>query len=658
MSLLESVRGPRDLRELSATQLEQLAGEIRSFLIRNVSRTGGHLGPNLGVVELTIALHRVFDSPHDPMVFDTGHQSYVHKILTGRQEGFPGLRQEGGLSGYPSRQESEHDWVENSHATTSLSWAQGLAKAFQLRGEDRTVVAVIGDGALTGGMAWEAMNNIAVDAGLKLVIVVNDNGRSYTPTVGGIATHLSSLRTDRRYEATLNLIKQRVRSAPVVGGPVYDLMHGFKTGVKDVLAPQGLFSDLGLKYIGPIDGHDIGLVERALESARNYGGPVIVHCMTLKGRGFRAAEQDEADRFHAVGAIDEETGEPLTANPKRTWTDAFRDEITEIARTHPSVVGITAAMLHPTGLDTFAREFPDRVFDVGIAEQHAVTSAAGLAAGGLHPVVALYATFLNRAFDQLLMDVALHHQGVTFVLDRAGITGPDGPSHHGMWDTSLLTMVPGVHLAAPRDERRLAEALRTAVGIADAPSVIRYSKEALPPELPAVAQHGSVDVLARATDSQVLIVAHGSFAGLGVEAGQRLGAQGIPATVVDPVWALPTSDDLIELCRTHRLVLTLEDGGVNGGLGARLAQDAARAGVWTPVRSLGVPAEFLDQGSRDQVLERLGLTAQAVARAAVELAVSCTEAGTGTTEPQDADQHRAGQHSADQHSADRRAAES
>lgn len=623
MSLLDAVRGPRDLRELSGDELAALADEIRSFLIRNVSRTGGHLGPNLGVVELTIALHRVFDSPHDPIIYDTGHISYVHKMLTGRQGDFPTLRQEGGLSGYPCRAESGHDWVENSHATTSLSWAEGLAHAFQLRGEDRTVVAVIGDGALTGGMAWEAMNNIAVQPRLKLVIVVNDNGRSYTPTVGGIATHLSSLRTDRRYEETLKLIKQRVRSAPVVGGPLYDLLHGFKTGVKDVLAPQGLFSDLGLKYVGPIDGHDIGMLERAFESARNYGGPVIIHAMTVKGKGFRAAEEDEADRFHAVGAIDEETGEPLTANPKRTWTDAFREEILAIARADSRVVGITAAMLHPTGLDAFADAYPDRVFDVGIAEQHAVTSAAGLSLGGLHPVVAVYSTFLNRAFDQLLMDVALHRQGVTFVLDRAGITGPDGPSHHGMWDTSLLTFVPGVHLAAPRDEPRLREALRAAVRIDDAPSVVRYSKEALPPVLEAVARRGTVDILATADDAQVLLVAYGAFAPLAVEMGHRMGAQGIRVTVADPLWALPVGDDLIDLCREHRLVLTLEDGGVCGGLGARLAQELARVDVWRPVRNLGVPPEFLDQGSRSQVLERIGLTAQTLARTAVEMVVAC-----------------------------------
>ncbi len=635
MSFLEAVHGPRDLRALSAPQLAELADEIRTFLVRSVSRTGGHLGPNLGVVELTIALHRVFDSPHDPIVFDTGHQSYVHKVLTGRQDGFASLRQKGGLSGYPSRAESQHDWVENSHATTSLSWAEGMAKAFRLRGEDRTVVAVIGDGALTGGMAWEALNNIAVENDLKLVVVVNDNGRSYTPTVGGIATHLSTLRTDRRYEPTLKQIKQRVRSAPVIGGPLYDLLHGFKTGVKDILAPQGMFSDLGIKYVGPIDGHDIGMMERAFEAAKNFDGPVLVHCMTVKGKGFRAAEEHEADRFHAVGLIDSETGEPLTANPKRTWTDAFRDEIVTLARENADIVGITAAMLHPVGLDALAREFPDRVFDVGIAEQHAVGSAAGLSKGGLHPVVAIYATFLNRAFDQLLMDVALHKQGVTFVLDRAGITGPDGASHHGMWDTSLLTMVPGLHLAAPRDEQRLVEALRTAVGIHDAPSVVRNSKDPLPPELPALRSHGGVDVLASPPDSRVLLVAHGVFAHLAVDAATRMSAQGVPCAVVDPVWALPVNPALVELCGAADLVVTLEDGGVSGGLGAALALACGRAGVWTPLRHLGVPQQFLDHASRGEVLEELGLTAQDVARTVVEWALECSvrEAGSPPGRP-------------------------
>ncbi len=621
MSFLEAVHGPRDLRALSGAQLRELAEEIRGFLIRNVSRTGGHLGPNLGVVELTLALHRVFDSPHDPIVFDTGHQSYVHKIVTGRQAGFPTLRQRGGLSGYPERAESPHDWVANSHATTSLSWAEGLAKGFRLTGEDRTVVAVIGDGALTGGMAWEALNNIAVGSDLKLVVVVNDNGRSYTPTVGGLATHLSTLRTDRRYEPTLKQIKQRVRSAPLIGGPLYDVLHGFKTGMKDILAPQGMFSDLGIKYIGPIDGHDQAMLERALESARNFGGPVLVHCITVKGKGFRAAEEDEADRFHAVGLIDEETGEPLTATPKRTWTDAFRDHIVTIADRHPDVVGMTAAMLHPVGLDAFAAAHPERVFDVGIAEQHAATSAAGLASAGLHPVVALYASFLNRAFDQLLMDVALHRQGVTFVLDRAGITGPDGPSHHGMWDTSLLAIVPGVHLAAPRDEPRLQAALDRAVTIADAPSVVRYSKDPLPEPLSAAAELTAGEVLHEASGAGVLLVGYGPLARTAVEAAELAGAQGVGVTVLDPLWALPVSADLVELCRGYDLVVTLEDGGLSGGLGAALALACGQAGVWTPVRPLGVPQQFIAAASRAEILAELGLTPEAVARTVVDLAL-------------------------------------
>ncbi|MFV0452478.1 MAG: 1-deoxy-D-xylulose-5-phosphate synthase [Propioniciclava sp.] len=639
MALIDDVNGPRDLRSLSGRELATLAAEIRAFLVGRVSRTGGHLGPNLGVVELTMAVHRVFDSPHDPIIFDTGHQSYVHKILTGRRELFPTLRQVGGLSGYPAREESPHDWVENSHATPSLSWAAGLAKAFQLSGEDRTVVVVIGDGALTGGMAWEAMNNIAVEPGLKLVMVVNDNGRSYTPTVGGVASHLAKLRTDRRYEETLRAIKRRVQAAPVIGEGVYDLMHGFKTGVKDILAPQGLFSDLGLKYVGPVDGHDTASLEHALEAAKHFGGPVIVHCMTEKGRGFAAAEADEADRFHAVGSLDTDTGQPLNANPRRTWTDAFRDEIALIAAENPAVVGVTAAMPHPTGLDRFAREFPGRVLDVGIAEQHAITMAAGLARGGLHPVVALYSTFLNRAFDQLLMDVALHGEGVTMVLDRSGITGPDGPSHHGMWDTSLATLVPGLRLAAPRDEVRLIAALRKAVTVADAPTVVRYSKEPLPEVLEATGSRGSVDLLADAADARVLLVGYGAFAALGLQVADRVARQGIAIRVVDPVWALPVADDLLALCAEHDVVVTLEDGGVVGGLGAHLAGRCRQAGVPARVHPLGIPQEFIGQGSRGEVLERIGLSAKELARTVVDLVLaadesrSLPEVGAGRGEP-------------------------
>jgi 1-deoxy-D-xylulose-5-phosphate synthase len=624
--LLEEIDGPEDLRHLTRGQLGQLAEEIRAFLVTNVSRTGGHLGPNLGVVELTIALHRVFDSPRDAIVFDTGHQSYVHKILTGRRDLFPTLRQPGGLSGYPNRAESPHDWVENSHASTSLSWADGMAKANRLQGSDQFVVAVIGDGALTGGMAWEALNNIAVAPEERLVIIVNDNGRSYTPTVGGIATQLSvlgkqlaAIRTDRRYERTLQRIKQAVRNAPLIGQMVYGLMHGFKMGVKDVLAPQGMFSDLGLKYVGPIDGHDIEAVELALHQARGFGGPVLVHCITQKGRGFKAAEEDEQDRFHAVGKIDEVTGESLAELGIRTWTDAFGDELARIGATNSSVVAITAAMLHPTGLDQFARHFPQRTFDVGIAEQHAVTSAAGLAAGGLHPVFAVYATFLNRAFDQVLMDVALHRLGVTFVLDRAGVTGPDGPSHNGMWDASLLGLVPGLMLTAPRDEPRLVAALQRAVTIDDAPTVLRYSKERLPDPLPAVSARGDVDVLLACPRPRVLVVGYGQLCSMAVEVGERLSQQGIGATVVDPVWSLPVSADLLTLVAEHELVLTIEDNGLAGGLGSRLSQEARAAGIDTRLREFGIPQEFLPQGNRSQLLEELGLTAQQIARFATEL---------------------------------------
>jgi len=624
--VLDSIDEPSDLRGLSTEELRILADEIRGFLISNVSRTGGHLGPNLGVVELTIALHRVFDSPTDPIVFDTGHQSYVHKILTGRRDAFTTLRQPGGLSGYPNRAESPHDWVENSHASTSLSWAEGLAKGFKVTGQDRQVVAVIGDGALTGGMVWEALNNIAVQRDLKLVIVVNDNGRSYTPTVGGIATQLQGLgqqlaaiRTDRRYERFLTWIKQRVKALPRIGPMVYGILHGVKMGLRDVLVPQGMFTDLGLKYIGPINGHDVGAVELALHQAKGFGGPVLVHCITQKGRGFWAAEEHEEDRFHAVGQFDEATGESLAEPGVRTWTHAFGDELARIGATNDQVVALTAAMLHPTGLDRFARHFPDRVFDVGIAEQHAVTSAAGLATAGLHPVVAVYATFLNRAFDQVLMDVALHRLGVTFVLDRAGVTGPDGPSHNGMWDLSILGVVPGLRLAAPRDEERLSEALQLAVTVDDAPTVLRFSKEQLPDPIPAVDRRGTVDVLVSSPAAQVLVVGHGQFCGLAVDVARRLGQQGIAATAVDPVWALPVSADLVRLVAEHELVITIEDGGIAGGLGSRLSQEARAAGIDTPLREFGVPQDFLPQGDRAQLLEAIGLSGQRIAREVTEV---------------------------------------
>ncbi|WP_024288099.1 1-deoxy-D-xylulose-5-phosphate synthase [Cellulomonas sp. KRMCY2] len=624
MAILPRISSPADVRALRPAELDDLAAEIRQFLVQAVSRTGGHLGPNLGVVELTIAMHRVFVSPRDTMVFDTGHQAYVHKLLTGRSD-FSELRRRGGLSGYPSRTESEHDVVENSHASTALSWADGIAKAYALRGStDRHVVAVIGDGALTGGMAWEALNNIAAGYDRRLVIVVNDNGRSYDPTIGGLAHHLDSLRTARTYENVLAWGKRTLRRSGPPGRLAYDALHGLKKGIKDVVAPQGMFEDLGLKYIGPVDGHDVAAVEHSLRLARAFGGPVIVHVITEKGRGYVPAEQDVADRFHAVGQIHPETGLPV-APSRFGWTSVFADEMVRIGHRRPDVVAITAAMLQPVGLAPFAAEFPSRAFDVGIAEQHAVTSAAGMAFAGLHPVVAVYATFLNRAFDQVLMDVALHRAGVTFVLDRAGLTGDDGASHNGMWDMAMLRVVPGLHLAAPRDESTLRAALRVAVDIDDAPSVVRYPKGPLPDDLPAIDTVEGVDVLARfdgATQgtgtagrtSPVLLVGVGPMAHTAVEVGALISAAGVPVTVVDPRWVLPVQPALVKLAGEHGRVVVLEDGLVEGGVGAMLAQRCAEAGLGVPVQPFGIPLGFLGHATRSQLVEQLRLRAADIAQ--------------------------------------------
>ncbi|MFC5267867.1 1-deoxy-D-xylulose-5-phosphate synthase [Kribbella qitaiheensis] len=614
MGVLDTVGGPADLRGMTDHQLRELAAEIRDVLVETVSRTGGHLGPNLGMVEITLAMHRVFDSPRDRLVYDTGHQTYVHKLLTGRAPQFDSLRQQGGLSGYPSQAESEHDIVENSHASTSLSYADGLAKAYRLRGEDRHVVALIGDGGLTGGMAWEALNNIAAAKDLKLVIIVNDNGRSYSPTVGGLATHLTSLRTNPRYEKILDLIKKNLSRTPYVGPPMYEVLHGVKKGLKDMLAPQGMFEDLGLKYVGPVDGHDRQAMEDALAKAKAFGGPVIVHAVTQKGFGYAAAEQDEEDNFHQV----------RPKNKPRGWTDVFADELVEIGHRRPDVVAITAAMLHPTGLAPFAQEFPDRIFDVGIAEQHAVTSAAGLAMGGLHPVVGLYATFLNRAFDQLLLDVALHKCGVTFVLDRAGVTGDDGASHNGMWDMSLLQLVPGLRLAAPRDGSRLRELLNEAIEVDDAPTVLRYAKGEVFPDIEAIDRVGDCDVLVKTGASvtagaDVLLVGIGSMAATAVDVATRLQDQGFGVTVVDPRWVKPVDPKLIELAGKHRFVVTIEDNGRAGGCGSAICQALRDAGVTTPVRDFGIPQQFLDHAKRDAVLTEIGLTGQGLARDVIEM---------------------------------------
>ncbi|MET9427205.1 MULTISPECIES: 1-deoxy-D-xylulose-5-phosphate synthase [unclassified Streptomyces] len=609
MTLLENIRGPRDLKALDRTRLGELAEEIRQFLIQAVARTGGHLGPNLGVVELTIALHRVFDSPVDRVLWDTGHQSYVHKLLTGRQD-FSKLRGKGGLSGYPSRAESEHDVIENSHASTVLGWADGLAKANELRGRDDHVVAVIGDGALTGGMAWEALNNIAAAKDRPLIIVVNDNERSYAPTIGGLSTHLATLRTTDGYERFLAWGKDVLRSTPVIGQPLYGSLHGAKKGFKDFIAPQGLFEDLGLKYVGPIDGHDIEAVESALRRAKRFHGPVLVHCLTEKGRGYPLALEDEADRFHAVGAMDPLTAEPLGPAGGPSWTSVFGEEMAAIGAERPDVVALTAAMLKPVGLAPFAERFPDRVWDVGIAEQHAAVCAAGLATAGLHPVVAVYATFLNRAFDQVLMDVALHRCGVTFVLDRAGVTGTDGASHNGVWDLSVLQVVPGLRIAAPRDADQLRAQLREAVDVRDAPTVVRFPKEAAGPPLPAVGRVGSMDVLHRPDhgEADVLLVAVGAMAPVCLRVAGLLDERGLPCTVVDPRWVKPVDEQLAPLAAAHRLVAVVEDGSRAGGVGSAVGQALRDAGTDVPLRTFGIPDQFLPHAKRGEVLADIGLT--------------------------------------------------
>jgi len=616
--MLDGIRDPRDVRAMDPSELAALADEIRRFLVEKVAATGGHLGPNLGVVELSIALHRVFRSPDDIIVWDTGHQAYVHKILTGRAADFDRLRQAGGLSGYPSRAESAHDVVENSHASTSLSYADGIAKAWELSGDldRRHVVAVIGDGALTGGMAWEALNNIAA-SDRPMVIVVNDNARSYSPTIGGLAHHLSTLRTTRGYERVMGWGKRVLHRTPLVGDPLYGALHGMKKGVKDMVAPQGLFEDLGLKYIGPVDGHNEADLEFALGLAREFTGPVIVHAITHKGHGYAPAEQDEADRFHGVGVIDPDTGRPMSAAGP-SWTGAFSDEIVNAGRDRSDVVAITAAMLGPTGLDRFAQEFPDRTFDVGIAEQHAVTSAAGMAYAGLHPVVALYATFLNRAFDQVLLDCALHRAGVTFVLDRAGVTGDDGASHNGVWDLAMLQGVPGIRIAAPRDEATLRAELREALDISDAPTVVRFPKGALGPVVPALRAVDGYDVIAETGSTDVLLVAVGPFASVAIDVSERLRAHGIGVLAIDPRWVTPVHPAITAAAASARLVVSLEDGARTGGVGASIAQALEAAGVDTPTMAFGVPDVFLEPGKRADILQQIGLTAQDVSRQVVE----------------------------------------
>lgn len=615
--MLSEIKSPADLKGLSAAQLDQLSSEIRSFLIEQVSKSGGHLGPNLGVVELTIAIHRIFQSPKDVVVFDTGHQSYVHKLLTGRIAGFEKLRQRGGVAGYPNRSESEHDVVENSHASTALSWSDGIAKGFALTNQkDRTVICVVGDGALTGGMSWEALNNIAANKDEKLVIIVNDNERSYSPTIGGLATYLSTLRTTRGYEKFLDWGKGVLEKTPVVGQPIYETLHGMKKGIKDIVAPQGMFEDLGIKYFGPVDGHDISAIERALLSAKDFGGPVLVHVITEKGRGHAPAINDEAEKFHAVGVVDAETGQPLS-KASQSWTTVFSDELVKIGAKRSDVVAITAAMMGPTGLDKFEKAYPDRTFDVGIAEQHATTAAAGMAYAGLHPVVAVYSTFLNRAFDQLLLDVALHKAGVTFVLDRAGVTGDDGPSHNGIWDLALTGIVPTLHVAAPRDGERVRETLREALDISDAPTLIRFPKGAINPDIPAFERRDGIDVLYRGESVDILLVSIGAFAQVAVDAAAQAYREGVGVTVIDPRWVKPLPKSLVTMAQRYKRVVVIEDGIKHGGIASTISELFRESGLNVPVHSIGVPLAFLEHAKRAQILEDIGITVQNITRSLV-----------------------------------------
>ena len=596
------------LRGMSPAESKKLASEIRDFLIDKVSKTGGHLGPNLGVVELTIAIHRVFDSPKDVVLFDTGHQSYVHKILTGRADQFDLLRQRNGISGYPNRRESAHDVIENSHASTALSWADGISRGFSLTGQsDRHVVAVVGDGALTGGMSWEALNNLSPESDRNLVIVVNDNERSYSPTIGGLATYLTTLRASKEYERILGRGKRMLHKTPVVGKYIYGTLHGMKKGIKDMVAPQGMFEDLGFKYLGPIDGHDISAMEKTLQIAKEFGSPVIVHAITEKGRGYTPAIEDMAEKFHAVGIVDPVTGKPLKASAP-SWTNVFSEEITQIGRENSKIVAITAAMLGPTGLDKFSQSFPERTIDVGIAEQHAVTSAAGLSYAGMHPVIAIYSTFLNRAFDQLLLDVALHNAGVTFVLDRSGITGDDGPSHHGIWDLALTGIVPNMHVGAPRDGARLKEILRQSVAIQNAPSMIRFPKGAVPADIPALERISGTDILHRGENKQVLLISVGSMASMAMEVAGLAKKQSIEITVIDPLWVKPISPDVIAMCGQYGTVVVMEDGIKHAGIASTISEALREAGSNSVLHSIGVPLEFIEHSKRNEILEDLAIT--------------------------------------------------
>ncbi|CCE54273.1 MAG: 1-deoxy-D-xylulose-5-phosphate synthase [Corynebacterium casei] len=627
MGILNKVTSPQDLKSLSDDKVEELAAEIRQFLIDKVSVTGGHLGPNLGVVELTIALHRVYDSPRDPIVFDTSHQSYVHKILTGRADQFDTLRQKDGLSGYTDRGESEHDWTESSHASAAISVVDGLSKAFRIKGESRrNAIAVVGDGALTGGMCWEALNNVSADNERNAVIVVNDNGRSYSPTIGGLSENLGRIRAQHGYDELMEHGKKTLKSLGWVGNRTFDALRAFKEGVKSSVLPTEMFPELGMKYIGPVNGHDLEALDHALSYARDYEGPIIVHVVTEKGHGFAPAVNEPQDQMHSTGAIDPVTGVPK-GKSQPGWTAVFSEELIAAAEKRDDIVAITAAMAGPTGLMPFADKFPDRFFDVGIAEQHAMASASGLALGGLHPVVAIYSTFLNRAFDQLLMDIALLKQPVTIVLDRAGVTGSDGASHNGVWDMSLTTIIPGIHVAAPRDGQRLRELFQESLDIDSGPSVVRFPKGNLLEDMDAVATtDDGVDILYESSEEgsveesakKVLIISVGAMAARSLGAADILEEKGLSVTVVDPRWLCPVAPSLIEMADAHDIVVVAEDGMMRAGVGSLFDEAFSAAEVDTPLRRVAFPSIFPKHGSRGEVLEEVGMDAEGIAATVTE----------------------------------------
>jgi 1-deoxy-D-xylulose-5-phosphate synthase len=615
--LLEKIHSPADVRSLNSDELNQLGAEIRDFLVEHISETGGHLSPNLGVVELTLAIHRVFQSPQDALIWDTGHQAYVHKLITGRRDKFRTLRQQGGLSGYPSRAESEHDLIENSHASTSLSYALGIAEARLRRGEPGHVVAIIGDGALTGGMAYEALNQLAHLQPPNLVVVLNDNGRSYAPTVGGVATHLAQLRVDPRYDQFKEEVSRTLRALPLVGDRAEQVAYRMKESIKQLLQPSTVFDSLGIKYSGPVDGHDITALEDILNRAKQVKEPVVVHVRTEKGHGYGPAIDDEIDKLHGVSAFDPLTGR--ARHTELTYTDVFGEALMSAAMRHPEVCAISAAMASSTGLLNFATEFPERFFDVGICEQHAVTFAAGLALAGMRPVVCIYSTFLQRAFDQLISDVALHRLPVVFILDRAGVTGPDGASHHGEFDLSYLRLVPNLRIAAPADATELCALLESALAL-DGPVAIRFPKGTVPatPDLPAEPLPvGRWEELRRGEDIGILAI--GRMVEVALAASRRLESEGISAGVINARWLKPFDPRLLsDWGERYPQLLTLEDNTATGGFGSAVLEALASRGLAGKVRVLGLPDAFLAHGKQSDILAQQGLSAAGVVEAIKE----------------------------------------